>query len=77
MVLGLTQPFHCTGAKLAVVDATGKNADNQTIVLLNQHQLVKSKKPRKIADLIGQYSVEIAIGNGTASRESEAFVAEF
>ena len=77
MVLGFDPAFR-TGAKLAVVDATGKMLTTQVIYPVkpaSARQIEEAKKD--LADLIGQYSVEIiAIGNGTASRESEAFVAE-
>ena len=67
-----------TGAKLAVVDATGKMLTTQVIYPVkpaSTRQIEEAKKD--LSDLIGQYGVEIiAIGNGTASRESEAFVAE-
>ncbi|HEM4754028.1 TPA: RNA-binding transcriptional accessory protein [Streptococcus suis] len=71
-------PAFRTGAKLAVVDQTGKLLTTQVIYPVEpagQRQIAQAKKD--LADLIGQYQVEIiAIGNGTASRESEAFVAD-
>ncbi|HFU4363164.1 TPA: Tex family protein [Streptococcus suis] len=77
VVLGFDPAFR-TGAKLAVVDQTGKLLTTQVIYpveLAGQRQIAQAKKD--LADLIGQYQVEIiAIGNGTASRESEAFVAD-
>ena len=77
VVLGFDPAFR-TGAKLAVVDATGKMLTTQVIYPVkpaSARQIEEAKKD--LADLIGQYGVEIiAIGNGTASRESEAFVAE-
>jgi len=77
VVLGFDPAFR-TGAKLAVVDATGKMLTTQVIYPVkpaSARQIEEAK--RDLADLIGQYGVEIiAIGNGTASRESEAFVAE-
>ncbi|HEM5935998.1 TPA: RNA-binding transcriptional accessory protein [Streptococcus suis] len=76
VVLGFDPAFR-TGAKLAVVDQTGKLLTTQVIYPVEpagQRQIAQAKKD--LADLIGQYQVEIiAIGNGTASRESEAFVA--
>lgn len=76
-VLGFDPAFR-TGAKLAVVDPTGKLLTTQVIYPVkpaSNAQIAQSKKD--LADLLGQYQVEIiAIGNGTASRESEAFVAE-
>lgn len=81
-VLGLDPAFR-TGCKLAVVDPTGKFLAKAVIY---PHEKAKGKKPdpakRKQAKetllaLIEKYHVEmIAIGNGTASRESESFVAE-
>ncbi|HGA1493410.1 TPA: Tex family protein [Streptococcus suis] len=77
VVLGFDPAFR-TGAKLAVVDQTGKLLTTQVIYPVEpagQRQIAQAK--RDLADLIGQYQVEIiAIGNGTASRESEAFVAD-
>ncbi|MBS8101268.1 Tex family protein [Streptococcus suis] len=77
VVLGFDPAFR-TGAKLAVVDQTGKFLTTQVIYPVEpagQRQIAQAKKD--LADLIGQYQVEIiAIGNGTASRESEAFVAD-
>ncbi|HGO8536392.1 TPA: Tex family protein [Streptococcus suis] len=77
VVLGFDPAFR-TGAKLAVVDQTGKLLTTQVIYPVEpagQRQIAQAKKD--LADLFGQYQVEIiAIGNGTASRESEAFVAD-
>ncbi|CQR25656.1 S1 RNA binding domain-containing protein [Streptococcus varani] len=76
-VLGFDPAFR-TGAKLAVVDATGKFLTTQVIYPVkpaHAAQIAQAKKD--LADLLGQFEVEIiAIGNGTASRESESFVAE-
>ena len=77
VVLGFDPAFR-TGAKLAVVDATGKMLTTHVIYPVkpaSSRQIEEAKK--ELSDLIEQYGVEIiAIGNGTASRESEAFVAE-
>ena len=77
MVLGFDPAFR-TGAKLAVVDKTGKLLTTQVIYPVppaNQTKIAQSKKD--LAQLIEDFGIEIiAIGNGTASRESEAFVAE-
>lgn len=77
MVLGFDPAFR-TGAKLAVVDQTGKLMTTQVIYPVppaSQAKIEQSKKD--LAELIRAYDVEIiAIGNGTASRESEAFVAQ-
>ncbi|MCO4660093.1 S1 RNA binding domain protein [Streptococcus infantarius subsp. infantarius] len=77
MVLGFDPAFR-TGAKLAVVDQTGKLMTTQVIYPVapaSQAKIEQSKK--NLAELISSYGIEIiAIGNGTASRESEAFVAQ-
>lgn len=77
VVLGFDPAFR-TGAKLAVVDATGKMLTTHVIYPVppaKPTQIEASKK--ELSELIEQFGVEIiAIGNGTASRESEAFVAE-
>ena len=77
VVLGFDPAFR-TGAKLAVVDATGKMLTTHVIYPVapaKPSQIEASKK--ELSELIEQFGVEIiAIGNGTASRESEAFVAE-
>ncbi|WP_373713893.1 Tex family protein [Streptococcus sp.] len=76
-VLGFDPAFR-TGAKLAVVDATGKLLTTQVIYPVkpaSAGQIAQAKED--LVALLGQYDVEIiAIGNGTASRESENFVAE-
>lgn len=76
-VLGFDPAFR-TGAKLALVDATGKLLTTQVIYPVkpaSAGQIAQAKED--LAALLGQYEVEIiAIGNGTASRESESFVAE-
>ncbi|KXT78462.1 Tex family protein [Streptococcus sp. DD13] len=76
-VLGFDPAFR-TGAKLAVVDSTGKLLTTQVIHPVkpaSQAQIAQAKESLKA--ILGQYQVEIiAIGNGTASRESEAFVAD-
>lgn len=77
VILGFDPAFR-TGAKLAVVDQTGKMLTTQVIYPVapaKPAQIEAAKEELK--RLIRQYGVEIiAIGNGTASRESEAFVAE-
>lgn len=71
-------PAYRTGAKLAIVDATGKLLTTTVVYPVkpaNASQIAQAKKD--LAALISKYKVDmIAIGNGTASRESEAFVAE-
>lgn len=77
MVLGL-DPAYRTGCKLAVIDPTGKVI---AIDVIYPHKPA-GEKPRKEAavkfkEMIKKYGIEmIAIGNGTASRESEQFVVD-
>ena len=77
VVLGFDPAFR-TGAKLAVVDATGKMLTTQVIYPVPPAKAAQIEAAKQeLSDLIEQFGVEIiAIGNGTASRESEAFVAE-
>lgn len=74
-VLGFDPAFR-TGCKLAILDKTGKVLDIGVIYPHEpQNEVEKSKKI--LLDFINKYHVDvIAIGNGTASRESEAFVAD-
>ena len=69
-------PGYRTGCKVAVVDATGKVLDTGVIyVTHSENQKLAAKK--YIQELIRRYHVEIiAIGNGTASKETEIFTAE-
>ncbi len=68
-------PAYRTGCKLAVIDANGRLLDYQTIYPTKPQQAV-AKSEKVLLDLVAKYKVElIAIGNGTASRESEQFVA--
>ena len=75
MILGL-DPAYRTGCKLAVIDYTGKKLDIKVIYPHEPHK--KYEEAKKIMlDLIDKYNIDIvAIGNGTASRESEAFVVD-
>lgn len=77
VVMGFDPAFR-TGAKLAIVDGTGKLLKTTVIYPVkpaNASQIAQAKKD--LAELIQTYGVNmIAIGNGTASRESEAFVSE-
>ena len=77
VVLGFDPAFR-TGAKLAVVDQTGKMLTTQVIYPVEPAKPAQIEAAKEeLKRLIRQYGVEIiAIGNGTASRESEAFVAE-
>ena len=75
MVLGF-DPAYRTGCKLAVVDTTGKKKDIK-VIYPHEPKNEKEKSKQILLDLIDKYSIDIiAIGNGTASRESEAFVAD-
>lgn len=77
VVLGFDPAFR-TGAKLAVVDETGKMLATQVIYPVAPAKPAQIEQAKKdLSSLIKEFGVEIiAIGNGTASRESEAFVAE-
>jgi protein Tex len=69
-------PAYRTGCKLAVVDETGKLLEVAVVYPTPPQNKVKEAK-EKVRSLIENYSVTIvAIGNGTASRESEQFIAE-
>ncbi len=75
VVLGWDPAFR-TGCKLAVVDATGKVLDTVVVYpTAPQNKVEQAKKTVKA--MIKKYGITlISIGNGTASRESEAIVAE-
>lgn len=75
MVLGL-DPAYRTGCKLAVLSPVGQTLE---IAVIYPHEPVKKYDEAKkiVLDLIKKYNIDIiAIGNGTASRESEAFIAD-
>lgn len=75
VVLGYDPAFR-TGCKLAVLDPTGKVLDIQVIYPTEPHNKIEESK-KIVLDLIDKYHIDIiAIGNGTASRESEAFIAD-
>ena len=75
VVLGF-DPAYRTGCKLAVMDETGKMETIKVIYPHEPHNKVAEAK-KVLLDLIDQYKVDIiAIGNGTASRESATFVAD-
>lgn len=75
VTLGL-DPAYRTGCKIAVVDDTGKVLDT-TVVYPTPPQSKTVQAEKTLVELIHKYNVTtIAIGNGTASRESEAFVAK-
>ena len=77
-LMGL-DPGYRTGCKLVIINKDGFYETNDVLYLVegmhNEKQLSTAKK--KILDYIKKYSVDIiAIGNGTASRETESFVAD-
>nr|WP_039044382.1 Tex family protein [Sporosarcina sp. ZBG7A] len=75
MVLGVDPAFR-TGCKLAVIDETGKNLE---ISVIYPHPPKPQKEASKqtVLQLLKKYDIKlIAIGNGTASRETEKFIAE-
>ena len=75
VVLGI-DPGYRTGCKVAVVDENGKFLDNSVIYPVPPKQKIAEAK-KIIIDLTKKYGVEvIAIGSGTASYETEQFVAE-
>ena len=74
-VLGF-DPGYRTGCKLAVVDKTGKVLDTAVIYPTKPHEKIEESK-RTVKRLIEKYDVDIvSIGNETASKESEIFIAE-
>lgn len=74
-VLGV-DPAYRTGCKLAVVDDTGKLLE-VAVTYPTPPSNKKREAAEKFKQLIAQYGIElIVIGNGTASRETEQFVAE-
>jgi len=69
-------PAYRTGCKIAVIDDTGKLLDTTTVYPTEPQNDVAGAK-KTLIGLINKYDVDmIAIGNGTASRESEMFVAD-
>ena len=74
IILGVDPAFR-TGSKLAVIDATGKVLEIDIIFpLLGENGEAEAKK--KVRYLVAKHKVQlIAIGNGTASRENEQFIA--
>ncbi len=69
-------PAYRTGCKIAVIDETGKVLTTTTIYPTEPQNDV-GKASKELLDLIKKYDVNMfAIGNGTASRESEIFVAD-
>jgi len=77
-LMGL-DPGYRTGCKMVIINKDGFYETNDVLFLVdgvhNERQLATAKK--KILDYVAKYDVDIiAIGNGTASRETEAFVAD-
>ena len=75
-VLGV-DPGLRTGCKLTVVDETGKFLEHATIYpLAPRHDIAGAEQV--LQDLVSRYTIKaVAIGNGTGSRETEAFVRQF
>ena len=75
VVMGF-DPAYRTGCKIAVIDETGKVLDTTTVYPTAPQNDVEGAK-KVLLDLIKKHNINmIAIGNGTASRESEMFVAD-
>lgn len=73
-VMGL-DPGYRTGCKMAIVDATGQVLDHG-VLYITMSDYTKAKSAQKLLDYIQKYQVNlISIGNGTASYETEEFVA--
>ncbi|MEA5085455.1 MAG: Tex family protein [Lachnospiraceae bacterium] len=69
-------PAYRTGCKIAVVDGTGMVLDT-TVVYPTPPANKKEEASKKLKQLIDKHKIEvIAIGNGTASKESEIFISE-
>lgn len=74
-ILALDPGFR-TGCKVAVIDGTGKFIDQAVVYPTHSEKIVEQAK-EKLKDFIQKYDIDIvAIGNGTASRETESLVAE-
>lgn len=75
ITLGM-DPGYRTGCKLAVVDGTGKVLDTGVIYPAPPHKKTDEAK-RKVKDLVKKHGIQVfAIGNGTASHETEVFAAD-
>ncbi|WP_393966132.1 Tex family protein [Exiguobacterium sp. S22-S28] len=76
VMLGL-DPAYRTGCKWAVIDPTGEMKEVGVVYLTMSEQ--KAQEARQVlTKLVNRYGIElIAIGNGTASRETESFVADW
>ena len=74
-IMGL-DPAYRTGCKIAVIDSSGNVLDH-TVIYPTPPQNKKEEAKKTLTDLILKYNVDvISIGNGTASKESEIFVAD-
>ena len=74
-VLGY-DPGYAHGCKLAVVDKTGKVLDTAVIYPVKPRENIEGSR-KTVLSLVKKYAVDVvAIGNGTASRESEKFIAD-
>lgn len=74
-VLGF-DPAYRTGCKMAVIDHTGKKIA-VTVIYPHEPKNLYEESKKTVLDLIAKYKIDIvAIGNGTASRESEAFIVD-
>ena len=75
VVMGFDPAFR-TGCKIAVVDKNGKLLDTTTVYPTEPQNNIEGAK-KTLKELISKYNIDIiAIGNGTASRESEKFVSD-
>jgi uncharacterized protein len=69
-------PAYRTGCKIAVIDETGKLLATTTVYPTEPQNDIEGAK-KELKELIKKYNIDIiAIGNGTASRESESFVSD-
>ena len=74
-ILGF-DPAYRTGCKLAVLDKTGKPL-KISVIYPHEPKLEIEKSKETVIDLVNKYDIDIvAIGNGTASRESESFIVD-
>ena len=72
VILGMDPGFR-TGCKLAIIDENGNYLDSTVIYLLSENNLKESSK--KVLELLEKYNITaIAIGNGTASKETASFI---
>ncbi|MBQ8881826.1 MAG: RNA-binding transcriptional accessory protein, partial [Clostridia bacterium] len=75
VILGL-DPGYRTGCKVAVIDQNGNHRDD-TVIFVTASEQKKEEAKAKLTSLIVKYGVDvISIGNGTASKETEIFVAD-